>query len=119
MTFIDTVSPYSIYSIGGHFLFYFLITVHACLFVDISPLQKYPTCKLNYLIASILAAAIPSAITSLVTFPSSIIEFSVGIGSALALSFLITLTIQRIIDIDIDFWEFALSAPKTMYRPPS
>lgn len=103
MTIIDTVNPNSFYNIGGHFMFFMLVTVHICLFVDISPLQKYPTCKLNYLIASVLAAAIPSAITSLVTFPSSTIELSVGIGSALALSFLITLTIQRIIDIDIDF----------------
>lgn len=103
MTIIDTVNPNSFYNMGGHFMFYMLITAHICLFVDISPLQKYPTCKLNYLIASVLAAAIPSAITSFATLPSPTIELSTGLGSALILSFLITLTIQRIIDIDIDF----------------
>ena len=84
-------------------MFFMLITAHICLFVDISPLQQHPTCKLNYLIASVLAAAIPSAITSFITFSSAVMELSVGIGSALALSVLITLTIQRVIDIDIDY----------------
>ncbi|MBL4761114.1 MAG: hypothetical protein JKY93_00270 [Gammaproteobacteria bacterium] len=103
MTIIDTVNPNSCYNLGGHFLFYFMITVQICLFVDISPLQKHPTCKLNYLIASVLAAAIPSAITSFATFSSATMELSIGIGSALALSVLTTLTIQQIIDVDIDF----------------
>lgn len=84
-------------------MFFMLITAHICLLVDISPLQKRPTCKLNYLIASVLAAAIPSAITSFAPFSSAVMELSIGIGSALALSVLTTLTIQRIIDIDIDF----------------
>jgi len=103
MTIVDSLGLNNFYDISGHFLFYFLITVHICLFVDSTPLQKYPTCKLNYLIASVLAAAIPSVITSFVAFPSSALELSVGIGSAFVLSTLITLTIQRIIDIDIDF----------------
>ena len=103
MTIIDTVNPNSFYNMGGHFMFYMLITAHICLFVDISPLQKHPTCKLNYLIASLLAAAFPSVVTNLITFSSTSTELSVGIGSALALSVLITLTIQQVIDIDIDF----------------
>lgn len=84
-------------------MFFMLITAHICLFVDMSPLQKHPTCKLNYLIASVLAAAIPSAITSFITFSSAAMELNIGIGSALALSVLITLTIQRVSDIDIDY----------------
>lgn len=103
MTINDTIGFQSLYSIGGHFLFYSLLTVHLCLFVDISPLQHYPTCKLNYLIASVIAAAIPSSLTSFIIFPSISVELIVGIACALILSVTLTLTIQRILRINIDF----------------
>lgn len=100
---IDTINPDNFYNIGGHFLFYFLITAHICLFVDISPLQKYAISKLNYLIASIISATAPTVVTNLTNFPSPSMELSTGLGTALLTGLLITLTVQRIIKIDIDF----------------
>lgn len=100
---IETVSTTSFYSIGGHFLFFFVITTALCLFVDISPLQKYPACKLNYLIASILAAIIPSVLTSSISFSSITEELLLGIGSAVIASIIFILTIQRVIDIEVEF----------------
>lgn len=103
MILIDTVTPDSFYNSGGHFLFYLLITAHACVFLDISPLQKYPMCQLNLLLASSVSAAVPSIATSLIMFSSPAIELFVGVGAALLLSFVTTLTIQRVLDVDVNF----------------
>ncbi len=100
---IEAVYPNSHAAIGSHFLFYLFLTAHICLFVDLSPLQKRATCKLNFLIASLLAAAIPLAITTLVTFPSLAVELFWGVTSALALGVFITLNVQRLLNIDVDF----------------
>ena len=59
---IDTIDLGSFYSIVDHWIFYVLLATHLCLFVDVSPLQKYPTCKLNFLIACVISAFIPIAI---------------------------------------------------------
>ncbi len=103
MTIVGVVSHASIYTAAGHFMFYLLVTAHVCLFVDLSPWQKYPLSKLNYLIASVLAAAIPSVITSFATISSSSIELGVGLVSAFTLSIFITLSLQQIINLDYDF----------------
>ena len=103
MNIIDTVSPTSFYNSGGHFLFYMLITTHVCVFLDISPLQKHPMCQLNFLLASLISAAVPSVATLLVPFPTPALELAIGIGAALLLSFVTTLSIQRIFNIDINY----------------
>lgn len=103
MSMIDSVSTSDFYIIGDHFLFFLLIAVHMCLLVDLSPIQKYPTCKLNYLIASITAAVVPSLSVRFFTFSSAITELGFGISFVLILSIIMTLTIQRVIDVEIDF----------------
>lgn len=103
MILIDTVTPESFYNSGGHFLFYMLIAAHVCIFIDISPLQKYPMCQLNLLLASLISAGVPSIVTLLVAFPTPAVELATGIGVALLLSFLTTLTIQRILNVDVNF----------------
>lgn len=100
---IDTISPDSFYNAGGHYLFFLLITAHVCLFVDISPLQKKSMCGLNYLLATLLSAAVPSIGMSLIVFSTPTKQLTVGISSAVVLSVLITLTIQRVFDMEIDF----------------
>jgi len=100
---VNSVYFNGFYEASWHIFFYLFITTHICLFVDASPLQKHPTCKLNFIIVCILTAIIPSAITNMAKFPTFETELGVGIGSALVLSVIGTLTIQRIIDIDIDF----------------
>lgn len=100
---IIKANPFGFYNTGYHFLFYCLISVHVCLLADLTPLQKKPFCDLNFLFASVTAAIIPSAVTSLVVFESFLKEVSVGTGLAVSFSLLITLTIQHFFDVDIYF----------------
>ncbi len=99
---IDTIDPNSFYNVGGHFLFYFLITTHICLAIEISPWQKGSTCTLKYLIAGVVSALISSIATNFILFPSPLSELSVGIGSAILICVLITLTIQHFFSLDRD-----------------
>ncbi len=103
MMLIDTVSPDSFYNSGAHFLFFMLLTAHACVLIDISPWQKHPICQLNLLLASMISAAIPSIFVDLVSFSTPVIELVAGIGAALLLSLISTLTIQRFINIDVNY----------------
>lgn len=100
---MQTPGPIAFYNSGYHFLFYCLVSAHVCLLTDISPLQKKPFCDLNFLIATVIAAAIPSVITSLIVFQSYTVEIAFGIGLAVLSGLLITLNIQRIIDLDVYF----------------
>lgn len=93
----------SLYSVGYHFLFYSLISVHACLLTDLTPLQKKPFCDLNFLLATVIAAFIPSAMTNLVVFDTFLQEVSFGSGLAVTSSIIITTTIQHFFDVDIYF----------------
>lgn len=93
----------SFYSVGGHFLFYLTITAFITLFVDLSPIQKHPISKINYLITSVLAAAIPCLLIYLIHISPLQKEMFIGVFTAIAASIAITLTIQRFFDINIDY----------------
>ncbi len=90
-------------SFGIQFLWYFLLTAHVCLFVDLSRFQKHPMSKLNHIIASAVSALPPLLFVRLISFPSALIKHSVGIGFAIVLSVIVSLFIQQIIKIDGDF----------------
>lgn len=92
----------SFYNVGGHFLFFLSITTLISLFVDLSPLQKKPISKINYLFASVLAATIPCLLIYLIHFTPLQKEMIIGVITAIVGSIAITLTIQRFFDIDIN-----------------
>lgn len=100
---ISSINPGSNFSIITDFIIYLTITAHLCLFIDISPLQKYPTCKLNYILASILAAVVASIITASLPFASHLKQLLVGSGIASIVCVPMILSIQCMFDIDIDF----------------
>jgi len=85
------------------FLFYLLLTAHIALFVDLSKLQKHPTCKLNYLLSSSISAFVPCLVVRNVHFATALLKHSTGITIAIVLSIVLTLVIQQIIKVDIDF----------------
>ena len=89
--------------LATQFLYYLLLTAHICLFVDMSPLQKHPTCKFNYTIASTVSAMIPCIAIRLMTLPTFLLKHATGVGMAILLSIVITLFIQQVIKVDIDF----------------
>lgn len=93
----------SLGSFAIEFVYYLLLTAHVCLFIDVSPVQKYPMCKLNLLIASCIAALVPCVVINVTSFSSSLDKHLVGIGIAVVLSVAMALLIQRIIKIDIEF----------------
>ena len=103
MSLIDTINPDSFYNSSWHVWFYLLLTAHLCVLIDISPWQKRPMCELNLLLASLAAAIVPCVRAEVIAFPSPLVELTVGMGTAVALSLLITLNIQRILDIDINY----------------
>ncbi|MAT91547.1 MAG: hypothetical protein CME59_03005 [Halioglobus sp.] len=100
---LNMFSPGSFYNTGGHFLFLWVITAHVCLFADISPLQKKSMCALNFLLAGVIAAGIPAALTSSVQFSTPYLELTTGVGLAVALALALSLGIQRVLDIDVEF----------------
>lgn len=89
--------------LATQFLYYLLLTAHICLFVDMSPLQKHPTCKFNYAVASTVSSLLPCIAIRLLTFPTWLLKHATGVGIAILLSILITLFIQQVIKVDIDF----------------
>lgn len=103
MTLIDTVTPDSFYNSGEHFWFYMLIATFACVLIDSSPLQKHPLCDLNLLLASLISTVAPVLATNLVVIPSAAVELTVGVTATLLLSLMTTLTLQRIINVDVSF----------------
>ena len=98
----DIFNPDSFYNFGYHFLYFWCLTVFFCLMVDISPLQEKSMCTLNYVLASLLAAIVPTILTNSVDFSSHRIELWVGTVLSIALSIILTLTIQKYLDIDIE-----------------
>lgn len=96
-------NPASFYNAGYHLFFYLLITAHACLLTDLTPIQKKPLCDLNLLLATMIAAIIPSLVTNLVVFESFLKEVSFGTGLAVTSSLLVTWTIQHVFDVDVYF----------------
>jgi hypothetical protein len=89
--------------LATQFLYYLLLTAHVCLFVDMSPMQKHPACKLNYAVASVVSALLPCIAIRLMTFPTLILKHAAGVGIAVLLSIVITLFIQQVVKVNIDF----------------
>lgn len=85
------------------YIVFTVITSHLCLFLDLSPIQKNPMCKLNYLFALLLSAILPSILTTFIDYSSTTLKVAVGLSVALICSALITLFIQKVINIDVDF----------------
>lgn len=94
-----TIAQTSFYDIGGHMMYFIIITAHICLFIDESPLQKYPLCFLNLSLAILASAAISSFAVELFTLPSFTIEILFGIGVATVSSLICALTFQRVFNV--------------------
>lgn len=85
------------------FLFVFLFSLHVCLLFDVSPLQKRPVCKLNFIIGSVIAT-IPTMTFSYLTDISAPMErFSILAGITFFSSILVISSIQRFLDYEINF----------------
>lgn len=84
-------------------LYYLVFTINVCLFVDLSPLQKYPMCKFNYALAAGISALPPFAMFQVLTFSSPWVQHIAGAAVATVASIVISLQIQKVIPIDIDF----------------
>lgn len=94
-----TFAQTSFYDIGGHGLYFAMITAHFCLFIDESPLQKYPVCTFNFVLSMLASASICSYAVDYFTFSSFTSEILIGLGVALISSIAFTMSLQRIFNV--------------------
>ncbi len=95
---------YELLAIGDFFLLFTLISTHLVLFIDVSPLQQHPTCSLNFIIAILTSAVIPSLFVRFINLSTSKAELLSGLTICVVLSLLTTLTIQKVNPVNIDFY---------------
>lgn len=85
------------------FLIVCLFSAHICLFFDMSPLQKKPTCKMNFLIACSIATVPPMLFSYFTAIPSLIVHYSLLGVITLVSSITVIATIQKYLDYEINF----------------
>lgn len=98
-----TVAQASFYDIGGHLMYFSMITAHFCLFIDESPLQKIPLCSVNFVLSVLASAATSAFVVEYFTFASFTAEILTGLAVALLTSIIFALSFQRILNVQWNF----------------
>ena len=85
------------------FIWILAFSVHVCLLFDASRWQKHPTCKLNYLLASIVSALFGLVALLSMTQLNTFAQWTIALFVTTIMGLLITANIQRVLKYQIDF----------------
>lgn len=87
----------------NYFVMLLLLAAHVVLFVDLSPIQKRPLCSLNFVFAVLISALVPTLLVPRMNAIGSDARLLSIAVVTVVLSIIITLTIQSVLDINIEF----------------